>query len=235
MTSLSHIKLFATHPHECSYLPEKEATTVFIDPEEVIDKELYQQLSAMGFRRSGSHVYRPNCENCNACIPVRIPVSLFLPNRRQKRCMKANADLVIAYVEGGDSEEYYLLYERYISARHKDGDMYPPSREQFSGFLTKEWGITRFVEMRLDEKLIGVMVCDKLDDGLSAVYTYFDPDYPKRSLGVFGILSQIQLAQELNLKYLYLGYWIKESQKMAYKSEYRPLELLVEKRWRLLL
>ncbi len=79
------------------------------------------------------------------------------------------------------------------------------------------------------------MVCDKLDDGLSAVYTYFDPDYPKRSLGVFGILSQIQLAQELNLKYLYLGYWIKESQKMAYKSEYRPLELLVEKRWRLLL
>ncbi len=235
LTALSQIKLFATHPHECSYLPDRLATTVFIDPEEVIDKGLYQHLSTMGFRRSGAHVYRPNCENCNACIPVRVPVNLFLPNRRQKRCLKANKDVSIALSKTDDNDEYYSLYERYINARHKDGDMYPPSREQFSSFLTKEWGITVFIEMRLGEKLIGVMVCDQLNDGLSAVYTYFDPDYPKRSLGVFAILSEIHLAQELGLQYLYLGYWIKESPKMAYKSEYRPVELLVEKRWRLLL
>ncbi|MGH1471248.1 MAG: arginyltransferase [Cellvibrionaceae bacterium] len=235
MTALSQIKLFATHPHECSYLPEQEATTVFIDPEEVIDKELYQHLSTLGFRRSGSHVYRPNCENCNACVPVRIPVDLFLPNRRQKRCARINQDIDIQEVDSASSDEHYELYERYITTRHKDGDMYPPSREQFSGFLTSEWGLTRFFEMRLHKKLVGVMVCDLLNDGLSAVYTYFDPEYPKRSLGVFGILSQIQQAQTFSLKYLYLGYWIKESQKMSYKSEYRPLELLIEKRWRLLL
>lgn len=235
MAALSDIKLFATHPHECSYLPDREATTVFIDPEETVDKQLYQHLSSMGFRRSGAHVYRPHCQNCDSCIPVRIPVNLFLPNRRQKRCLKANKSVELRITEHIDTDEHYSLYEDYINARHKDGDMYPATRAQYDGFLTSEWGITQFIELRLEEKLIGVMVCDQLNDGLSAVYTFFDPNYPKRSLGVFAILSQIELAKSLNLKYLYLGYWIKESPKMAYKSEYRPLELLVEKRWRLLL
>lgn len=234
MTDLSTIRLFATHPHQCSYLDGENATTVFVDPNQGMDGKLYHQLSELGFRRSGGHVYRPQCADCQACVPTRIPVSLFEPNRQQKRCWKRNRDLTVLSLDSIDTEEHYELYARYISERHSDGDMYPATREQFQSFLTSEWGITRYLEMRLDGRLAGVVVCDQMEGALSAVYTYFDPDLHRRSLGTYAILLQVEHAREQMLDYVYLGYWIQASPKMNYKSQFRPLELLIGRRWTLL-
>jgi len=231
MTDLSHLKLFATQPHPCSYLEGEEATTLFIDPEAPVDRALYSQLSQLGFRRSGGHLYRPHCADCSACISCRIPVKDFVPNRTQRRCWRRNEDLVLSFTDRIDTEEHYQLYADYIETRHKDGDMYPPSRTQYEAFLSREWGLTRYIEFRLEDRLLGVAVCDRLDDGLSAVYTFFDSREPRRSLGVFGILAQIDRAQQLGLEHVYLGYWIKRCQKMDYKTQYRPLQLLVNRRW----
>lgn len=231
MTDLSTLKLFATQPHPCSYIDGEQATTVFVDPEAKIDINLYSQLSLLGFRRSGGHLYRPQCSNCQACMSCRIPVSLFKANRSQRRCWQKNQDIQVSAVERIDTLEHYHLYSRYIESRHQDGDMYPPSEEQYKAFLTSEWGSTRYLEFRLDGKLIGVSVCDYLEDGLSAVYTFYDADQNERSLGKFAILAQIHRAQEMGLGYVYLGYWIKQCEKMNYKTDYRPLELLVNRRW----
>lgn len=234
MTDLSTIRLFATQPHSCSYLENKHATTLFVDPNERMDAQLYKQLSELGFRRSGGHVYRPKCESCQACVAARIPVSLFEPNRQQRRCWKRNQDLSIQLLESIDSDEHYQLYECYIAERHQDGDMYPASRSQFRAFLTQEWNVTRFIELRLEGKLVAVVVCDQMENALSAVYTYYDPNLQRRSLGSFAILLQIERAKELGLKYIYLGYWIKACPKMSYKTQFRPLELMVNKHWSLI-
>ena len=231
MTDLSTLKLFATQPHPCSYIDGEQATTVFVDPEAKIDLTLYSQLSRLGFRRSGGHLYRPQCNNCQACMSCRIPVSLFKADRSQRRCWQKNQDIQISPAERIDTLEHYNLYSRYIESRHQDGDMYPPSEEQYKAFLTSEWGSTRYLEFRLDGELIGVSVCDHLDDGLSAVYTFYNAELNERSLGKFAILAQIYRAQEMGLSYVYLGYWIKQCEKMNYKTDYRPLELLVNRRW----
>lgn len=231
MSSSVNLKLFATHPHACSYLDEREATTVFIDPDAKVDKSLYSRLSALGFRRSGQHVYRPHCAQCNACIPMRIPVDHFKPSRSQRRVLKRNQDLTLRVFESGDSDEFYDLYARYISARHRDGDMYPPSRSQYDGFLTSQWQITRFLAAYSDDKLVGVAVCDLLDEGLSAVYTYFDPKLDQRSLGTWFILQQLLWVEQLRLPYLYLGYWIDACDKMRYKAKFQPQQRLINGVW----
>lgn len=231
MTDLSTLKLFATKPHPCSYIEGQIATTVFVDPEAAIDIELYSQLSLLGFRRSGGHLYRPQCANCQACISCRIPVASFTPNRAQRRCWQKNQDIQIRVVSDIHSPEHYQLYARYIESRHQDGDMYPPSEEQYKAFLTSEWQATEYWEYRLEGRLIGVSVCDHVDDGLSAVYTFFDPDLSERALGKFAVLSQIDKARQSGLSYVYLGYWIKQCEKMNYKIQYRPLELLMNHRW----
>lgn len=231
MTDLSTLKLFATQPHPCSYIDGEQATTVFVDPEAAIDINLYSQLSLLGFRRSGGHLYRPQCSNCQACMSCRIPVEMFHPNRSQRRCWQKNQDIEITTAKRIDTLEHYALYSRYIEYRHQDGDMYPPSEEQYKAFLTSEWGSTRYLEFRKDGELIGVSVCDHLDDGLSAVYTFYDARLHERSLGKFAILAQIQKAKQLGLSYVYLGYWIKQCDKMNYKTDYRPLELLINRRW----
>lgn len=231
MTDLSTLKLFATQPHPCSYLDGQEATTVFVDPEAIIDPALYTQLSQLGFRRSGAHLYRPQCLRCQACISCRIPVCEFKPNRSQRRCWVKNQDVNLQTVASIKTPEHYNLYARYIEHRHKDGDMYPPSQEQYNAFLTREWGVTQLIEFRVGERLIGVSVCDQLEDGLSAVYTFYDPDEEQRGLGKFAILAQIEKSRSLGLGFLYLGYWIKECEKMNYKIQYRPLELLLNRRW----
>ncbi|WP_075187966.1 arginyltransferase [Teredinibacter haidensis] len=232
MTDLTKLKLYATRPHSCSYLPDKDATTVFIDPIAEIDADIYSELSRYGFRRSGSNIYRPHCDECQACVPIRLIVDDFKPNRSQRRCIKANTDLAITTVESISTEEHYSLYETYINERHADGDMYPASYEQYSDFLTAEWGVTRFIEMRdQDAKLVAVAVTDRLDHGLSAAYTFFDPALTNRSLGTFGILYQIQLARELQLPFAYLGYWIRKCQKMNYKTQYQPYQVLINQAW----
>ncbi|MEM0952573.1 MAG: arginyltransferase [Pseudomonadota bacterium] len=230
-SSLRDLKVYTTYPHSCSYLPEQEATTLFVDPRTPMSGTLYSQLSLLGFRRSGSHLYRPNCSNCNACIPARVPVARFEAKRNQRRCLRKNDDLEVQELEDINTDECFELYRRYIEARHHDGDMYPPSREQYQSFLSAEWGVTRFYGMYNKDMLIGVAVADALDDGLSAIYTFYDPNLTERSLGTFAVLWQIQETAALGLEYLYLGYWIKQCQKMAYKIQYRPLELYVNGSW----
>ena len=225
------LKVYTTYPHSCSYLEEQEATTLFIDPRQKMDKNLYSNLSVLGFRRSGNHVYRPHCTHCEACIPARIPVAGFKPKRSQRRTLARNDDLRVERSEDIRDDQAFELYQRYIQLRHSDGDMYPPDREQYESFLNNAWNCTRYYRFYWRDTLLGVAVVDELVDGLSAIYTFFEPEEQKRSLGNYAVLWQIEKAREMGLHYLYLGYWIRDCQKMAYKSEYRPLELYVNSRW----
>ena len=231
MTSLSKLRFFTTPAHDCSYLQGKKAITLFADPLARVSKDLYSTLSSVGFRRSGSHIYRPYCQTCTACIPVRIPVRLFQMKRRFRRILKHNADVTMMKVVPELCEEYFDLYDRYISARHSDGDMFPVSRDQFQSFLVKGRPDAIFIELRTSDKLLVVAVLDELNNGLSAIYSFFDPDEESRAPGVLAILRLIEETQRLKLDYLYLGYWIKQCTKMSYKLSYRPIELYVNNKW----
>ena len=231
---IGKIRLLLTEPHACSYLANHQATTAFVDPETEIDAELYGRMSALGFRRSGLYLYSPLCSACNSCVPARIPVNQFRPSRSQKRCLKRNGDMTVTQVKALNYDQHYPVYERYISSRHDQGDMFPPSRDQFEQFLGNAWDCTRFLEFRIEGQLIGCAVVDQLPDALSAIYTYFDADYAERSPGTFAVLLQIQLAQEMGLDHVYLGYWIADCQKMSYKTNYQPLEVLEQNTWRVL-
>lgn len=230
-SSLRDLKVYTTYPHSCSYLEDKEATTLFVDPRQLVDQKLYSKLSILGFRRSGNHIYRPHCAHCNACIPARIPVAEFEPRRGQRRIWQRNQDLRIVCTDAINDDEAFNLYHRYISLRHADGDMYPPDREQYEGFLNSVWGCTCYFRFYDGGHLVAVAVVDKLEDGLSAIYTFFDPDANKRSLGVYAVLWQVEQARTMGLDHLYLGYWIRECQKMSYKSDYRPLQVYHNSNW----
>ncbi|PXF32298.1 arginyl-tRNA-protein transferase [Pokkaliibacter plantistimulans] len=227
---LERMRFYATPEHECSYLPGQHSKTLFVDPDLIITKDTYSSLSDLGFRRSGKHLYRPHCDHCSACISVRVPASEFNPTKRQRRVYRKNSGLTARVLNAQYSEEHYLLYQNYINGKHADGDMYPPSVEQYRSFLVDGRPETQFVEFRQGEQLIMVSVVDKLDHGLSAIYTFYDPE-SKASLGVYSILWQIERAKALNMPYVYLGYWIKSCRKMSYKLEYRPLQLLLDGQW----
>jgi len=160
-----------------------------------------------------------------------VSVDKFQPRRSQQRVLKKNTDLHVRLEEATFSRRHYHLYERYISLRHADGDMYPASEDQYRSFLLSPWSNSVFLSLYAGERLLSVAVSDKQPNGLSAIYTFFEPSEDSRSLGVLSILKQIQLCQELNLPYLYLGYWIKDCDKMNYKTQYRPTELFVNNRW----
>jgi arginyl-tRNA--protein-N-Asp/Glu arginylyltransferase len=231
MTSLKDVKLFTTQTHPCSYLPGEEARTLFIDPEHPVSTEFHTHLSEIGFRRSGAHMYRPHCSNCQHCVACRIVVDRFTPNKRYRRILKRNEDLDVEVVDSIDSEEYYQLYEGYINRRHKDGDMFPATREQFESFLIQQHESTVFYRVRNGEKLVAVMISDILSNGLSAVYTFYDVNEQKRSLGNYAILWQIEETRRRRLPFVYLGYWIRDCEKMNYKLQFRPIELLLNQRW----
>lgn len=233
MSELQELHFFSTPEHECSYIDDQKAKTLFVDPKAIITTEAYSQLADLGFRRSGKHVYRPHCGKCQACISVRVPVRSFKANKTQRRIINRNKDIEFSPVTPYFNEEIYSLYERYINIRHSDGDMHPPSKDQFISFLVDGDQAFEFLEMRLDNKLVGVAVTDKLTRGLSATYTFFDPapELQKRSLGTFAILWQIEECKKLDLDYLYLGYWVQACRKMSYKIAYRPLEFLIDGQW----
>tara|TARA_B110000037_G_scaffold175003_1_gene199428 strand:- start:129 stop:851 length:723 start_codon:yes stop_codon:yes gene_type:complete len=228
---IQRIKLFQTEPHPCSYLPGRESTTAFVDPDLAVDPEVYERLSMVGFRRSGPYLYAPMCSACKACVPVRLPVAAFKPTRAQKRCLKRNMDLKVVRCKSIDSDQHYLLYAKYINERHADGDMYPPSKTQFDQFLGDPWECTQYLEFYLDHQLIGCAVVDVLPGSLSAIYTYFDPAHDRRGLGNLAVLLQIKIAAEMGKRYVYLGYWIEDCQKMSYKKQYQPIELFEENSW----
>lgn len=218
--------------HACSYLPRRVARSVFVDPQLRLDPERYGTLLELGFRRSGSYVYRPACSACQQCRPARVPVAGFVPDRGQRRCERANADLRIA-VEGTLSEEHYALYRQYLRARHPGGGMDPEDRDAFHAFLSSAWGHSEVLAARApDGRLLAGGVVDRVPRGLSAVYTWFEPAERRRSLGTYMVLAEIARARALGLNYLYLGYWVPGSATMDYKRRFRPLEVLGASGWR---
>jgi len=231
LATLAKLRFYTTPGHPCSYLENREAVTLFADPHAEIDTATYSALSAVGFRRSGSHIYRPHCQSCQACVPVRVVVADSTLNRRQRRIWKKNQDLTVSIEQPRLTAEYFALYDRYITERHADGDMFPAEAEQFQAFLVEGRKEARFVEFRLDGRLLAVAVSDELDNALSAVYTFFAPEEDQRSLGTFAVLWLIEAARQQQKAWLYLGYWIKECQKMSYKTEYQPIELYLDNRW----
>ena len=231
MTALADLRFVLTPGHPCSYLPGREARTLFVDPAATLHVPLYQQLSHVGFRRSGSYVYRPACAACTACIATRVIVADFAPRRRHRRLRRRNSDLRVQFSAAAERADLYALYARYIEQRHADGDMYPPTPDQFRTFLLGTWSDTRMLILSERERPLAVGVVDVLDDGLSAVYSFFDPDETARSLGTHLLLAEIDLARELGLPFVYLGYWVKGCRKMNYKIEFGPLELFIENRW----
>jgi arginyl-tRNA--protein-N-Asp/Glu arginylyltransferase len=232
--ALAALRFYQTAPHKCSYLEDRAAATIFMDPETPLTKPLYSRLIIGGFRRSGDHLYRPACASCQACISSRVRVREFQHSRRFSRVWRRNQDLCVVPLKVLDGPEFFSLYERYINARHRDGDMFPPDQEQYQSFIEAKSATTQFFGFYLADKLVAVCILDEIDHALSAMYNFFDPKLKQRSLGVYLILWQIEKAKRLNLPYLYLGYWIKESPKMQYKTEYRPLELYINDRWVLL-
>ncbi|MDP3584638.1 MAG: arginyltransferase [Thiobacillus sp.] len=228
------IQFYLTAHYDCSYLPGRRARSQVATPTHMIDAHAYSALIRAGFRRSGQFTYRPHCEQCHACVPVRVEVARFVPNRTQRRCLKRNRHLSARFLPLDFKEEHYQLYRSYLGSRHAGGGMDRDGPDQYTQFLLSSNVDSVMVEFRDGETLVMVAVVDQIDDGISAVYTFFDPARDRDSLGVYGVLWQIELAKRLDLPYLYLGYWIGESPKMAYKQQYPPLEGLIDGRWQLM-
>ncbi len=228
----SLLQFYATAPYVCSYLPAKRARSLVATPSHLINTEVYGELVRKGFRRSGVFTYRPQCDGCQACVPVRLPVDLFQANRSQRRSVRMHAGMLARELPLRFCDEHFALYQRYQAARHAGGGMDQDSHEQYTHFLLQSRIDTRLIEFSASGVVRMVSILDVLSDGLSSVYTFYDPDVQPASLGTYSIVWQIAQCVANHLPYLYLGYWIRDSRKMAYKAGFRPLEGLLAGQWR---
>ncbi|HLP98709.1 MAG TPA: arginyltransferase [Sideroxyarcus sp.] len=231
---LSALHLYLTAPYPCSYLDGLEARSQVATPSLLITTPVYSELVRHGFRRSGTFTYRPRCDACQRCVPVRVEVAGFAPSRSQRRSWKRHDQLSVSLHPLNDKPEYFELYRRYQEARHRNGGMDDEDPEQYRNFLLQSHVDTMLVEFRDGADLRMVSVIDVLQDGLSAVYTFYDPDVAHASFGTYNVLWQIELCRKLQLPFLYLGYWISGSRKMAYKANFQPLQGLRDGIWQAL-
>lgn len=230
------LRLFQSVPHSCGYWPLRTARDLVMDPDDPRLATLYPHALDWGFRRSGNLLYRPHCPDCRACVPVRIDCAAFAPRRKHRRCLARNADLRCAVVPGQRSDEQLALYQRYLGARHRGGGMDSHGAVDYERFLLSDWSRTVFLEIRGPDAtghdaLLAVAVTDVASNGLSAVYTYYDPDCSARGLGTYAILQQIDWARRRGLPHLYLGYWINGHAKMDYKRRFPALEAYDGMQW----
>lgn len=232
------LSLSVTAPYPCSYLENRTACSQIVSPAHIVKTPIYEQLIQQGFRRSGQFTYRPHCDECQACTSIRVPVASFVPNRSQKRLMRRLPHLEIKVSELYFNEAHYKLYSHYQQVRHAGGGMDKDGREAYEQFLLTSLVDTYLVEfyvpashLKNEMCLKMVSVIDVVDTGLSAVYTFFDPNDPHVSWGTYGVLWLIEYAKALGLPYVYLGYWIEDCRKMTYKTRFKPFELLTSQGW----
>ncbi|GAB3388530.1 arginyltransferase [Lysobacter fragariae] len=230
-TLADDFRLFQTTEHACGYWPERVARDLVFDPRDPRMGQWYPLALEWGFRRSGDIVYRPHCNNCRACVAVRIPVARFQPDRSQRRCLARNPRVEMRVCPAQRTDEQLELYRRYLADRHSGGGMDGHGAIEFDQFLVGSWSQGRFIELREDHRLLAVAVTDVVDNALSAVYTFYDPEYADRGLGTLAILKQVEWARSSGRSHLYLGYWIGGHRKMDYKRRFRPLEGFNGREW----
>lgn len=225
------IRLFETVVDECPYLPDEHSASILVDPEHEIDQQLFTMLSRSGFRRSGDMLYTPKCPNCSACVSVRIPCDEFKPSRGQKRTWRKNTDIRVEIEPFSFQPSHFEIYLKYQQHRHPQSSMCDDDPEKYISFIKSYYSKSQLLCMYKGEQLLGISVIDQFEGGLSAVYTFFDPDQSRRSLGTYAILYLIKLARLHGIQYVYLGYWVDGSSKMDYKRNFRPLQGYLDRRW----
>ena len=231
MTEHLPARLGLSQQFDCSYLADRqEQLLVILDPS-CYTPGKFEQLLALGFRRSGDQIYRPHCPVCSACKSVRVLAKAFLPTKSQKRKLNKAKNAFSVKYSDQQRPEYFPLYSKYITERHQDGSMYPPEQSQFNSFIFCHWLPITFIELWDQEKLVAVAVTDCMHNAVSAIYTFFDPDYEHYSLGSVMILEQLKFAKEQNKQYVYLGYQIDECDKMKYKTQFLPAQKQLNDEW----
>ncbi|MSP82138.1 MAG: arginyltransferase [Alphaproteobacteria bacterium] len=223
---------FGTTPQPCPYLPGRLESKIVTELHGRHAQDLHDDLVRAGFRRSHGLAYRPACRGCDACVPARVPVAQFAPNRTQRKVWRRNRDLIVHELPAQATREQFELFRRYQRARHHDGGMALMGARDYQAMVEETSVATRIVEARrADGRLVAVSLTDVVADGLSGIYKFFDPDQSDRSPGTYLVQWHIARAAALGLPYVYLGYWIADCDKMAYKANYRPIEVLGRDGW----